>query len=1424
MGIQHLLEWVALRTRGRRCRSGSRLYRRQQSSLAASLRARRAFFEPLEDRCVLAAIVETPLINSSIDISGGDLVIADLQGIDSTLTIQSDTTNNVFVISDPNNLLGFATSIEGATGHGSGAVTVPFAAVTGSQIIVDTLDGNDTLTVDFSLGHFSPDITYNGGDTGDPHGDDLVLQGGGTFALAEYNFANATDGSIDISGNATITYSGLEQPITSTIDATDITLNYSAAAETITVVEARHLTFVETKDDVRFGARSVTTSPDGKHVYIASLSSNAVSILSRDAVTGRLTFVEAIQDGDPGIDGLEDVRSVTTSPDGNHVYFVSDYFRSRDDGAVTVFSRDAVTGRLTFVETIKDSDAVIDGLGGAYDVTTSPDGSHVYIASSSDAAVVVFSRDTETGRLAFVETIQDGDTGLDRLSGARGITTSPDGKHVYLVSQFDGAVAVFSRDAVTGRLTFVEAIKDTDAGIDGLDGAKDVTSSPDGKHVYVASGFPDNAVSVFSRDAVTGRLEFVETIKDIERGIDGLDGAYDVATSPDGKHVYIASLSDDAMAVFSRDAATGRLTLVETIQASDAGIDELDGVTTSPDGNDVYITSFSGAVAVFSRNAIVRQQTQVTSTAGESLTFVNPDDTLTINAGDTGNDTIHINSLDADHPDKIVVNGQGGDDQLTIDFSVGNFSSPIEYHGGDTAESSGDNLVLQGGGTFASAEYNFANATGGNIDIAGNATITYTGLEQPITSTINATDVTLNYSAEDETITVTDASVTGTGRLTFVETIKDSDAGIDGLGEAGGVTTSPDGKHVYIASSSDNAVTVFSSDARTGLLTFVETIKDSDAGIDGLNKASGVATSPDGKHVYIATNSENAVVVFGRDAGTGRLTFVETIKDSEVGNGGGGNRGLTTSLDGKYVYVTSWLDETVAVFSRDAATGRLTLVETIKDGDAGIDGLDGAHGITTSPDENHVYIASGIADNAVTVFSRDAVTGRLTFVETIKDSDAGIDGLWHASGVTTSPDGKHVYIASRFDDAVAVFSRDAGTGRLTFVETIRGIDGLDGARGITASRDGNHVYIASLSDNAIAVFSRDAATGRLTLVETIQDSDAGIDGLDGARAITTSPDGNLVYIASSTDGAVAVFRRDDGARNTVTSTAGQSVTSANTSGSLTINAGSGNDTLRLTGIGHDLDLTQVADASLQGFEAIDITGDGDNTLTLDASEVINLSPTTDILRVRHDVGDVVNYRGDWSVELPQIIDTQYVHILIQDGATIEVANTVAFQNPLLSLDVNRDRSVSPVDALIVINRLNTVGPAELLTPTSIGNPTEFFYLDTNGDRFLAPIDVIRIVNFLNDTVSNQEGEYAVSQVASRAFDGTSNLSDIPVAGQHDNSPTLHCSAKLTVGPATAKEYLQPAQSRMKRLVTGSEDEDLVIAVDAFFGDFNFDTL
>src|SRR5262245_28759371 len=101
-------------------------------------------------------------------------------------------------------------------------------------------------------------------------------------------------------------------------------------------------------------------------------------------------------------------------------------------------------------------------------------------------------------------------------------------------------------------------------------------------------------------------------------------------------------------------------------------------------------------------------------------------------------------------------------------------------------------------------------------------------------------------------------------------------------------------------------------------------------------------------------------------------------------------------------------------------------------------------------------------------------------------------GLAGAGWVAGRPDGQHVYVAAFDSSAVATFVRTAGTGVLVQLSGPAGcIDdigdgvtcadgrGLDGAVTIVVSPDGKHVYVASRG-GAVAAFARNTMTGVLT--------------------------------------------------------------------------------------------------------------------------------------------------------------------------------------------------------------------------------------------------------------------------------------------------------------------------------------------------------
>lgn len=308
-----------------------------------------------------------------------------------------------------------------------------------------------------------------------------------------------------------------------------------------------------------------------------------------------------------------------------------------------------------------------------------------------------------------------------------------------------------------------------------------------------------------------------------------------------------------------------------------------------------------------------------------------------------------------------------------------------------------------------------------------------------------------------------------TGQLTYGSTL-------GGILNAFSVDVSSDNKSVYVASPGGQ-VYAYARDATTGALTPV----NSATGAPTAGFVS-VSASPDASTVYGVGGSPSGLVVFGRDAATGAIARVADYADNTNGHALDQAFGPTispikniaTSADGRFVYVTATLDNAVSLFSRDAATGTLAQVAVYQDGVGGVDGLQGASSVKIAPGGKHLYV-SGQGESSVATFDIDAVSGALTYVGKVTNGTAGITSLLGARSLAISPDGKYVYVSAINSNAVSVFDRDATTGLLTFnmaaTNAVAGVTGLLGPSGMSTDPLNRHLYVAGQQSQALVAFT-----------------------------------------------------------------------------------------------------------------------------------------------------------------------------------------------------------------------------------------------------------------------------------------------------------------------------------------------------------------
>ncbi len=94
------------------------------------------------------------------------------------------------------------------------------------------------------------------------------------------------------------------------------------------------------------------------------------------------------------------------------------------------------------------------------------------------------------------------------------------------------------------------------------------------------------------------------------------------------------------------------------------------------------------------------------------------------------------------------------------------------------------------------------------------------------------------------------------------------------------------------------------------------------------------------------------------------------------------------------------------------------------------------------------------------------------------------------------------------------------------------------------------------------------------------------------------------------------------------------------------------------------------------------------------------------------------------------------NILVNAAMTTQKPYTFASR----PVDVDGNGIVAPLDALLIINKLNKDGAGPLPAPTTNSVPA---YVDVDSNLILAPIDALTVINVLNHPTSSGEGEAAV---------------------------------------------------------------------------------
>jgi 6-phosphogluconolactonase len=131
----------------------------------------------------------------------------------------------------------------------------------------------------------------------------------------------------------------------------------------------------------------------------------------------------------------------------------------------------------------------------------------------------------------------------------------------------------------------------------------------------------------------------------------------------------------------------------------------------------------------------------------------------------------------------------------------------------------------------------------------------------------------------------------------------------------------PGGQFAYVITEMACTVSAFRCDPKTGALTPVETLSTLPPGetFKGSYSTAELFMHPSGKFLYGSNRGHDTIAVYSVDQKSGKLTYVENVSTK-----GKGPRSFGIDPTGRWLLAANQSSGTVFVFQIDPATGRLT--------------------------------------------------------------------------------------------------------------------------------------------------------------------------------------------------------------------------------------------------------------------------------------------------------------------------------------------------------------------------------------------------------------------------------------------------------------------------------------------------------------------
>jgi 6-phosphogluconolactonase len=317
----------------------------------------------------------------------------------------------------------------------------------------------------------------------------------------------------------------------------------------------------------------------------------------------------------------------------------------------------------------------------------------------------------------------------------------------------------------------------------------------------------------------------------------------------------------------------------------------------------------------------------------------------------------------------------------------------------------------------------------------------------------------------------------GTSKGIYAWTFDSKDGKIASLGlmaqtpQAAHLWIAPNGKTLYTVNwENAGGVSAYRIDPRTGALTFLN--KTSSHGA----QPNQVVVDPSGRVAVTVNYTSGSLAAYKLepDGKLGEAFYVDqhTGKPLSSKQPGPKQHGIQFSKDNKFMYIADLGLDRVYSYRFDAGAPSITPCATpYVNTHAGA----GPRRVQMSPDGKFLYVDHE-TDSEVGVYAIDGCA--LKEIQVIGTLPPGFKDRNTTAEIIIADDGRHLYVANRGHDSVAIFAVDAKTGMLTHLENVP--SGGRTPRNIRFDPSGNWFFAANENGGNVTEFKVDKKSGHLT--------------------------------------------------------------------------------------------------------------------------------------------------------------------------------------------------------------------------------------------------------------------------------------------------------------------------------------------------------